>query len=147
MYDTLRLRLGLLGKVGELATGQAVSTDERMPLVPSEMPKSIEDALSAVQQSSTSLGMAIGPVFGGFLLERLPMVVVPGCTKSECESGFSWTTTVFALLFVLLAAAVSALPNRNKAQIEATTSPVMGAGSYPSSSEGPEAQLANPQPA
>ena len=61
----------------------------------------------------------VGPILGGAAIDAAPQSPEPGCTLGRagaCESGFAYTTFVFAVCFALLAAAaLSALPRRANA--------------------------------
>jgi MFS family permease len=86
----------------------------------------IEDALSALQQTTGASGAILGPVLGGLALEYLPKRKDPGCDPKEllkeldddststiinCSTGFAWATTIIAGLFLIVSCLILTLPN------------------------------------
>eukprot|EP00615_Pteridomonas_danica_P004719 CAMPEP_0114351504 /NCGR_PEP_ID=MMETSP0101-20121206/17243_1 /TAXON_ID=38822 ORGANISM="Pteridomonas danica, Strain PT" /NCGR_SAMPLE_ID=MMETSP0101 /ASSEMBLY_ACC=CAM_ASM_000211 /LENGTH=461 /DNA_ID=CAMNT_0001491433 /DNA_START=431 /DNA_END=1816 /DNA_ORIENTATION=+ len=117
---------GTTSKDGMVDTKGDGTPDEKKQRYDAIKTELIEDALSALQQSTSALGAVFGPVLGGIALEYLPQRYDPGCNPNEistelgdnssttvdCKTGFAWTTTILAIFYILTSFAILTLPNR-----------------------------------
>ncbi|KAJ1461685.1 major facilitator superfamily domain-containing protein [Pelagophyceae sp. CCMP2097] len=90
--------------------------------------QAVDDTLAALQNAANSIGAVVGPLVGGFLVDRAPQLHEPGCRLhdgAKCHSGFLWGTVLFTLGFaafvpLILTLVPSDSPNRKREDDEAT---------------------------